>query len=189
VNEQAYTILRVRPTGRARRAPGGSTASAVLVASEPTVESLSPSEVADARRAPDADVAPVLPMKLVRPLAVGGAFHTPLMAPAAEAFGAAVAEVDFAPLTAPVVTNHDATAHFARRGWPERLAPHLVRPVRWRETVDGLVALGARRLVELGPGTTLTALARRCRDDVEPLSAATPDEVEALLPSLWGVGR
>jgi subtilisin family serine protease len=71
VNEQAYTILRVRPTGRARRAPGGSTASAVLVASEPTVESLSPSEVADARRAPDADVAPVLPMKLVRPLAVG----------------------------------------------------------------------------------------------------------------------
>jgi subtilisin family serine protease len=69
VNEQAYTILRVRPTGRARKAPGGSTASAVLVASEPTVESLSPSEVADARRAPDADVAPVLPMKLLEPVA------------------------------------------------------------------------------------------------------------------------
>ena len=71
MDEQAYTILRVRPTGRARRAPGGSTTGAVLVASEPTVASLSPSEVADARRAPDADVAPVLPMKLVRPLAVG----------------------------------------------------------------------------------------------------------------------
>lgn len=71
MNEQAYTILRVRPTGRARRAPGGSTASAALVASEPTVESLSPSEVADARRAPDADVAPVLPMKLVQPRAHG----------------------------------------------------------------------------------------------------------------------
>ena len=71
MDEQAYTILRVRPTGRARRAPGGSTTSAVLVASEPTVASLSSSEVADARRAPDADVAPVLPMKLVRPLAVG----------------------------------------------------------------------------------------------------------------------
>jgi len=73
VNEQAYTILRVRPTGRARKAPGGSTASAALVASEPTVESLSPSEVADARRAPDADVAPVLPMKLLEPVAKGDA--------------------------------------------------------------------------------------------------------------------
>jgi [acyl-carrier-protein] S-malonyltransferase len=128
-------------------------------------------------------------VRKVRGLAVGGAFHTPLMAPAAEAFGAAVAEVDFAPLTAPVVTNHDATAHFSRRGWSERLATHLVRPVRWRETVDALVELGARRLVELGPGTTLTALAKRCRDDVEPLSAATPDEVEALLPALWGVSQ
>lgn len=124
-----------------------------------------------------------------RPLAVGGAFHTPLMAPAAEELAAVVAEVAFAPLTAPVVTNHDARAHFSRRGWSERLATHLVRPVRWRESVDALVALGATRLVELGPGTTLTALARRCRDDVTPLAAATPDEVEALLPALWGVGR
>lgn len=128
-------------------------------------------------------------VRKVRPLAVGGAFHTPLMAPAATAFGAAVAEVTFAPLTAPVVTNHDAAAHFARRGWDERLATHLVRPVRWRETVDTLVELGATRLVELGPGTTLTALAKRCRDDVEPLSVATPDEVEALLPALWGIGQ
>jgi [acyl-carrier-protein] S-malonyltransferase len=128
-------------------------------------------------------------VRKVRPLTVGGAFHTPLMAPAAVAFGRAVDAVAFAPLTAPVVTNHDAIAHFARRGWAERLATHLIRPVRWRETVDTLVELGATRLVELGPGTTLTALAKRCRDDVEPLSAATPDEVEALLPALWNVGR
>lgn len=128
-------------------------------------------------------------VRKVRPLTVGGAFHTPLMAPAAEAFGTAVAAVSFAPLTAPVVTNHDARAHFARSGWAERLSTHLVRPVRWRETVDTLVELGAARLVELGPGTTLTALAKRCRDDVQPFSAATPEEVEALLPALWGVGR
>jgi [acyl-carrier-protein] S-malonyltransferase len=109
------------------------------------------------------------------------------MAPAAVRFGQAVDAVAFAPLTAPVVTNHDAAAHFSARGWAERLSTHLIRPVRWRETVDTLVDLGAGRLVELGPGTTLTALAKRCRDDVEPLSAATPDEVEALLPALWGV--
>lgn len=127
-------------------------------------------------------------VRKIKPLAVGGAFHTPLMAPAAVAFGAAVDAVAFSSLTAPVVTNHDATAHFARRGWAERLSTHLIRPVRWRETIDTLAELGATRLVELGPGTTLTALAKRCRDDVEPLSAGTPDEVEALLPALWGVG-
>ncbi len=124
-----------------------------------------------------------------RPLAVGGAFHTPVMAPAAEELAGIVHDVAFSPLTAPVVTNHDARPHFSRRGWAERLSTHLVRPVRWRETVDALVELGADHLVELGPGTTLTALARRCRDDVTPLSVATPEEVEALLPALWGVGR
>lgn len=128
-------------------------------------------------------------VRKVKVLSVGGAFHTPLMAPAAAAFGEAVEAVEFAPLTAPVVTNHDAAAHFSRRGWSERLSTHLVRPVRWRETVDTLVELGAHRIVELGPGTTLTALAKRCRDDVEPLSAATPEQVEALLPALWGVGK
>lgn len=127
-------------------------------------------------------------VRKVKPLTVGGAFHTPLMTSAADAFGPAVAEVRFAPLTSPVVTNHDARPHFSRRGWDERLATHLIRPVRWRETVDALADLGARRIVELGPGTTLTALAKRCRDDVEPLSAATPAEVEALMPALWGVG-
>lgn len=127
-------------------------------------------------------------VRKVKPLKVGGAFHTPLMAPAAEAFGAAVAAVDFAPLTAPVVTNHDAAPHFSRRGWAERLATHLVRPVRWRETVDALAGLGATRLVELGPGTTLTSLATRCRDDVEALSASAPAEVDALMPALWSVG-
>ncbi len=127
-------------------------------------------------------------VRKVRPLKVGGAFHTPLMAPAATAFREAVGAVGFAPLTAPIITNHDATPHFSRRGWAERLATHLVRPVRWRETVDALVELGATRLVEVGPGSTLTSLAVRCRDDVEALSAATPDEVEALLPALWGVG-
>jgi [acyl-carrier-protein] S-malonyltransferase len=60
--------------------------------------------------------------------------------------------------------------------------------VRWRESVDTLAGLGARTIVELGPGTTLSGLVKRCRDDVEVTAAATPDEVDELLPSLFGVG-
>lgn len=126
-------------------------------------------------------------VRKVRALGVGGAFHTPLMDAAAEALRPAVAATTFAATTIPVVTNHDARPHVAPAGWDDRLTTHLVRPVRWRESVDTLAELGARRIVELGPGTTLTGLVRRCRDDVASSSAATPDEVDRLLLDLDGV--
>lgn len=123
-------------------------------------------------------------VRKVRTLPVGGAFHTPLMAPAAEALRPTVEGTNFVPAATPIVTNHDACAHQDQSGWADRLTTHLVRPVRWRESVDAIAELGVRRIVELGPGTTLAALVRRCRDDVEASSAATPDEVEQVLLEL-----
>ena len=125
-------------------------------------------------------------VRKIRALSVGGAFHTPLMAPAAEALRPTVEATTFAGTTTPIVTNHDAQPHWSRAGWTDRLTTHLIRPVRWRESVDALADLGARRIVELGPGTTLSALVRRCREDVQTSAAATPAEVEQLLPDLWG---
>ncbi len=127
-------------------------------------------------------------VRKARPLPVGGAFHTPLMAAAADAFHPEVEATAFSATTVPIVTNHDASAHYARTGWADRLTVHLVRPVRWRESVDTLAGLGARTIVELGPGTTLSGLVKRCRDDVAVTAAATPAEVDDLLPSLFGVG-
>ena len=54
-------------------------------------------------------------------------------------------------------------------------------PDRARAGVPGQV-------VELGPGTTLSGLVKRCRDDVGVTAAGTPAEVDALLPALFGVG-
>lgn len=125
-------------------------------------------------------------VRKVRPLDVGGAFHTPLMVPAAEAFRPTVVATRFATLTTPVVTNHDARPHVAPNGWADRLTAQLIQPVRWRETVDALAEVGARCVVEIGPGTTLSALVRRCRDDLATASAATPTEVEALAPDVFG---
>lgn len=127
-------------------------------------------------------------VRKARPLPVGGAFHTPLMAAAADAFHPEVEATSFSATTVPIVTNHDASAHYARTGWADRLTVHLVRPVRWRESVDTLAGLGARTVVELGPGTTLSGLVKRCRDDVAVTAAATPSEVDDLLRSLFGVG-
>jgi [acyl-carrier-protein] S-malonyltransferase len=99
-------------------------------------------------------------------LAVDGAFHTPLQAPTAEALLPTLAATAFAAPRWPVVTNHDAEAVTDGAGWPERLTDHLVRPVRWAESVDRLVALGAQRFVEVGPGRTLTGLIRRIAPEV-----------------------
>jgi [acyl-carrier-protein] S-malonyltransferase len=105
--------------------------------------------------------AKALGVRRARPLDVGGAFHTPLMAPAAEALGPVLAGVTFRPPAAPVVTNHDATAHDTGDGWDERLRRHLVEPVRWQASVEAMAAAGVERFVEIGPGSTLSALVKR----------------------------
>jgi [acyl-carrier-protein] S-malonyltransferase len=94
-------------------------------------------------------------------LPVGGAFHTPLMEDARIAFTRDLRSVPLAEPAAPVVSNGDGLPCADSEGWRSRLADHLVRPVRWRQSVETMVALGAAELVEVGPGTTLAGLARR----------------------------
>lgn len=142
-------------------------------------------EVADAARAAG--------VRRVRPLEVDGAFHTPLMQPAADALTEPLAALRFRTPTAPLVTNHDAAAVTDETGWPERLRTHLIRPVRWEDCIHRLIALGATHLVEVGPGRTLTGLARRIAPDLPATSIQTPEDLdtfETLLDDLVvGVAR
>jgi [acyl-carrier-protein] S-malonyltransferase len=93
-----------------------------------------------------------------RRLDVTGAFHSPLMEPAAERLRAALVATPVAPPAIPVYANGTA-APFAdvRR----ELAENLLRPVRWRETLLAMRAAGVARFVELGPGAVLTGLVKR----------------------------
>ena len=93
-----------------------------------------------------------------RRLVVGGAFHSPLMEPAAARLATALARTPVRPPAIPVYANGTA-APFAdvRR----ELAQNLLRPVRWRETLLALRAAGVERFVELGPGSVLTGLVKR----------------------------
>jgi [acyl-carrier-protein] S-malonyltransferase len=113
-----------------------------------------------------AEAAKALGVKKVVRLDVDGAFHTPLMQAAADDLFADLAGANFRQPSVPVVSNADATACTDTDGWRERLVEHLVHPVRWRQSLDTLVDLGADTLVEVGPGRVLTGLARKCRPDV-----------------------
>ena len=122
----------------------------------------------------------------VMPLPVGGAFHTPLMAPARTQLRKVLGEVTFHDPEVPVTANVDARAHGAAAEWPGLLSAQLCSPVRWRQTVESLVdALQAPpAFVEVGPGGVLTALARRIAPEARAVSVATPDDLDSLVESL-----
>jgi len=121
--------------------------------------------------------APAIGIRRVRRLAVGGAFHTPLMAPAAEALRPHFEQTPFFATTVPVVANHDAVGATDADGWPARLVRHLVEPVRWQASVEAMVAAGADTLLEVGPGTTLTSLAARIAPEVVTRNVSGPGDV------------
>jgi [acyl-carrier-protein] S-malonyltransferase len=122
-----------------------------------------------------------LGVKRVSPLNVGGAFHTPLMHDATAGLVGELGTVVFAAPAAPVVSNHDAGAYEDADGWRTRLADHVSVPVRWRSTMDTLVALGATTYLEVGHGSMLAALAKRGAPGVTVHNVATPDDIPSIL--------
>jgi [acyl-carrier-protein] S-malonyltransferase len=117
-------------------------------------------------------------VRRVIPLAVGGAFHTPLMQEAADELAGVLAGVDFAAPSAPVVSNADAVPYTDGDGWRTRLAEHLVSPVRWRPSMMTVVSeLSANHLVEVGHGSTLAGLAKRCVPGTPISSIGSPADI------------
>jgi [acyl-carrier-protein] S-malonyltransferase len=93
-----------------------------------------------------------------RRLDVTGAFHSPLMEPAADRLRAALEATPVAEPTIPVYSNGSAAPFVDVR---RELAENLLRPVRWRETLLALRTARIERFVELGPGEVLTGLVKR----------------------------
>lgn len=109
-------------------------------------------------------------VRKVMPLPVGGAFHTPLLAPAVEAWTPTLRTTTFVAPAAPVVDNTDAAVQRAGDRWPSLLARHLVEPVRWRDSQLVLAhELGISEIIEMAPSGTLTAMAKRTIPDVAVL--------------------
>jgi [acyl-carrier-protein] S-malonyltransferase len=105
-------------------------------------------------------------------LNVSGAFHSPLMAPAAERFAAVIDAAPRHELRLPVVCNVDGATVEHAADLPARMAAQLDRPVRWMDCVAGLVTLGAEWIVEVGPGSVLTALTRRIAPTITAASVS-----------------
>jgi [acyl-carrier-protein] S-malonyltransferase len=93
-----------------------------------------------------------------RRLDVTGAFHSPLMEPAAERLRAALDATPVGEPEIPVYSNGTAAPFVDIR---DELARNLLRGVRWRETLLAMRTARIERFVELGPGSVLTGLVKR----------------------------
>jgi [acyl-carrier-protein] S-malonyltransferase len=124
--------------------------------------------------------------KKVMPLPVGGAFHTPFMAPARDELRKAIDAATFRSPDVPVVANIDARPHDDPHEWTKLLSAQLVSPVRWRQSVQRLADDGVTRFIELGPGNVLTGTVKRIAPSAKGISVSTPDDLDALLEALAG---
>jgi [acyl-carrier-protein] S-malonyltransferase len=122
--------------------------------------------------------------KRVIPLNVGGAFHSPLMAPAAEEFRNHLSSAPLTDASVPVLANATAEPVTSAAILRDLLARQLTGPVRWVESVRKLVDLGVDTFVEVGPGTVLSGLVRRSADGVRIFNAADQAGVAAVAETL-----
>lgn len=122
--------------------------------------------------------------KRVMPLNVGGAFHSPLMAPALDAFLPSLASAPLTDATIPIVANASAQPHTAADELRDLLGRQLTGPVRWVETVRTLHGLGVDTFVEVGPGTVLSGLVKRTVKGVRVLNADSVAGVAAVVEAL-----
>lgn len=100
-------------------------------------------------------------------LQVGGAFHSPLMQPAADELGKAILATEFRQPTCPIYQNVDARPHTDPQEIKQNLLSQLTSPVRWTRSVQNMIADGADSFREFGPGDVLKGLIRKINPEVE----------------------
>jgi len=117
--------------------------------------------------------------KRVVPLKVSGAFHSPLMAPAANHLLVALERAPFQDPAFPVLAN--ATAEAVKEATRARrlLADQLTAPVRWVECMEHAARLAGEgaRFIEIGPGTVLAGLLKRIVPGANVVSLGSAAEV------------
>jgi [acyl-carrier-protein] S-malonyltransferase len=114
------------------------------------------------------------------PLAVGGAFHSPLMAVAAEQFATVLEQTIFNDAVCPVITNvdpHEPTTSGAILR--DRLKQQMTSPVRWREICLHLGSQNYTQAIEVGAGKVLTGLIKRSAPHLSLVNVSTLEQVVA----------
>jgi [acyl-carrier-protein] S-malonyltransferase len=113
--------------------------------------------------------------KRVIPLKVGGAFHSPLMEPAAKELAEAINATKFNKGICPIYQNVTGQSVTDSEIIKKNLIAQLTSPVRWTQIARNMIADGATEIIEVGPGMVLQGLVKKVKKDILTSSAQLPE--------------
>jgi [acyl-carrier-protein] S-malonyltransferase len=119
-------------------------------------------------------------------LRISGAFHSPLVARAADRFRPALEKVTFSEPTSPFMSTVTARIETAKRMAP-LLVDQLTAPVKFTQAAQSLIREGVQTWVEVGPGNVLAGLVKRIDRNARTISVSTPESLAKLEETLSAV--
>nr|BBH93719.1 malonyl CoA-acyl carrier protein transacylase [Thermogemmatispora argillosa] len=126
--------------------------------------------------------------KRVIPLAVSGAFHSPVMEPAAAGLAQALATAPLRNASIPIISNIEARPLTDAEALRQELARQIVAPVQWIRSVEYLAAAGVTVYLEIGPGSVLTGLVKRIVREATTLTISSANDLDKAVTVLQEQG-
>lgn len=119
--------------------------------------------------------------KRVIPLAVGGAFHSTLMQPAADKFKEVLAGADINEALIPLISNVDAQPAKQADHIKRNLALQITSSVQWVDSVEYMSAQGVNTFIEIGPGNVLKGLLRKINRELKVFNVQRPEDIDKII--------
>jgi [acyl-carrier-protein] S-malonyltransferase len=126
--------------------------------------------------------------KRVIPLAVSGAFHSPVMQPAASGLAQVIATTQVQDARIPIISNITAQPLTGAQDIREELAEQISSSVQWIRTLEYLVQAGVSVFIEIGPGQALTGMIKRISKGVTTVTISSMVDIEKASASLREIG-
>jgi len=114
----------------------------------------------------------------VIPLPVSGAFHSPVMQPAAAGLAQAIQATDVHDATIPIIGNIQATPLTQAPAIRDELAQQIATSVQWIRSIEYLTGAGVTTFIEIGPGQALTGMVKRIAKGVTTINVSNMGEIE-----------
>ncbi len=115
------------------------------------------------------------------PLAVSGAFHTPLMQSAVDGLSKVIASLTFHHPRVPIIANTTAQPLTTAELIKEELLRQLCNCVQWQHSVEYMINNGVSTFIEIGPGKVLTGLIKRINRDVSTVNIGDAQAIKSLI--------
>ena len=126
--------------------------------------------------------------KRVIPLTVSGAFHSPVMEPAAIGLAQAIQASSIQNAPIPIISNIHATPLSEARAIRDELAQQIASPVQWIRTIEYMAGAGVTVFIEIGPGQALTGMVKRIIKGVTTVSISSAADIEKATMTLREMG-